>query len=37
MKYLIVSEIHGAFGSAEFIINEFNKEKCDYILLVGDV
>jgi predicted phosphodiesterase len=37
MKYLIVSDIHGAFDSAEFIINEFNKEKCDYILLLGDV
>lgn len=37
MKYLIVSDIHGASDSAEFIINEFNKEKCDYILLLGDV
>ena len=37
MKYLIVSDIHGAYDSVEFILNKFNKEKCDYILLLGDV
>lgn len=37
MKYLIVSDIHGAYDSASFIIDEFEREKCDYILLLGDV
>lgn len=37
MKYLIVSDIHGAYDSVEFILDKFNKEKCDYILLLGDV
>ena len=37
MKYLIVSDIHGAFDSVEFILDVFSKEKCDKILLLGDV
>ena len=37
MKYLIVSDIHGASDSAEIIIDAFNKENCDYILCLGDI
>lgn len=37
MKYLIVSDIHGASDSTEFILDIFEKEKCDQILLLGDV
>ncbi len=37
MKYLIVSDIHGGFDETEFIINVFNKEKCDYLICLGDV
>ena len=37
MKYLIVSDIHGASDSTRFILEEFEKEKCDKILLLGDV
>ena len=37
MKYLVVSDIHGALDSVEFILNVFEEEKCDKILLLGDV
>lgn len=37
MKYLVVSDIHGALDSTEFILDIFEKEKCDKILLLGDV
>ena len=37
MKYLIVSDIHGASDSTRFILEEFEKEKCDKILLLGDI
>lgn len=37
MKYLIVSDIHGASDSAKTICEVFEKEKCDYILLLGDI
>ena len=37
MKYLIVSDIHGSSDSADRIINIFEEEKCDYILLLGDI
>lgn len=37
MKYLIVSDIHGDFHSADIIINKFNELKCDYIICLGDV
>ena len=37
MKYLVVSDIHGAFDSVSFILDVFEKEKCDKILLLGDV
>ena len=37
MKLLIASDIHGDFESAEIVINKFNEEKCDKILLLGDI
>ena len=37
MKYLVVSDIHGAFDSTSFILDVFEKEKCDSIILLGDV
>lgn len=37
MKYLIVSDIHGDYKSAEFIYHKFKEEKYDYILCLGDV
>ena len=37
MKYLVVSDIHGAADSMEFILKVFEEKKCDKILLLGDV
>ena len=37
MKLLICSDIHGDLDSAEKIIKFFEEEKCDKILLLGDV
>ena len=37
MKLLIVSDIHGDIESAEILIKVFNEEKCDKIVLLGDV
>ena len=37
MKYLIVSDIHGACDSSQVIFDVFYKEKCDYILCLGDI
>ena len=37
MKLLIASDIHGDFESAEIVINKFIEEKCDRILLLGDI
>lgn len=37
MKILIASDIHGDINSAKFIISAFEKEKCDKLLLLGDL
>lgn len=37
MKLLIASDIHGDIESTEILINAFKKEKCDKILLLGDI
>lgn len=37
MKLLIASDIHGDIGSARVIIDAFEKENCDKILLLGDI
>lgn len=37
MKYLIASDIHGDARSAEIIIEKFNENNCDKIILLGDI
>ncbi len=37
MKLLIASDIHGDIESAEILIKAFNEEKCDKIVLLGDI
>ncbi len=37
MKYLIATDIHGSAHSAEMIIQKFNQNKCDKIILLGDI
>lgn len=37
MKYLICSDIHGSIDSANKLIEVFTNQKCDNILLLGDV
>ena len=37
MKLLIASDIHGDLESANLLFSAFGKEKCDKILLLGDI
>ena len=37
MKLLIASDIHGDINNARKIINIFNEEKCDKLVLLGDL
>jgi len=37
MKLLIASDIHGSYFFANKLISEFNKERFDQILLLGDI
>ena len=37
MKLLIASDIHGDIESAKKIVDVFNENKCDKILLLGDI
>jgi putative phosphoesterase len=37
MKYVIASDIHGSYYYAKKIIDAFNSEKADKILLLGDI
>lgn len=37
MKLLIASDIHGDIESAKILIEAFENEKCDKILLLGDI
>ena len=37
MKYIIASDIHGSYYYAKKIIDAFNSEKADKILLLGDI
>jgi len=37
MKYLIVSDIHGSITQLEKVITFFKKEKCDMMLILGDI
>ena len=37
MKYLFVSDIHGSLDSTKHIINKFNENHCDKIIILGDI
>lgn len=37
MKLLIASDIHGDIESAKILVDTFNNQKCDKILLLGDI
>ena len=37
MKYLIVSDIHGSLTALEQTLDFYRKEKCDMLLILGDV
>ena len=37
MKFLIASDIHGDLNCARTVIDAFQTEKCDKILLLGDI
>ena len=37
MKYLIVSDIHGSLPALEQTLDFYRKEKCDMLLILGDV
>lgn len=37
MKLFIASDIHGSFFYAKQLVNAFKQEKCDKILLLGDI
>lgn len=37
MKYLILSDIHGSLSCLEPMIDLFNEQSFDYILLLGDI
>ena len=37
MKLCVVSDIHGSQTAAEKAVKMFENEKCDYMLLLGDV
>ena len=37
MKYLIISDIHGSYYYLNKALKVFKKEKCDKILILGDV
>ncbi len=37
MKYLIFSDLHGSSDKMKFLLDEFNKQKCDKLICLGDV
>lgn len=37
MKYLIVSDLHGSLPALEAVLECFDREGCDMLLLLGDV
>ncbi len=37
MKYLIASDIHGSAYYAEKVVEKFNEEKADKLILLGDI
>lgn len=37
MKYLIVSDIHGSLPALESVLDFFDKQGCDMLLILGDI
>ncbi|WP_150319890.1 phosphodiesterase, partial [Enterobacter hormaechei] len=37
MKYLIVSDIHGSIDALDAVLQHFERERCDMLLLLGDL
>ena len=37
MKYIIASDIHGSAKYCQLLLQKFNEEKADKILLLGDI
>lgn len=37
MKYLIISDIHGSYYYLNKVLKIFNEEKCDKIIILGDI
>lgn len=37
MKYLIVSDIHGSLPALESVLRQYERERCDMLLLLGDI
>lgn len=37
MKYLVVSDIHGSYNSAQIIEKKFIENNCDKIIILGDI
>ena len=37
MKYLLLSDIHGSLPNLERVLEVYEKEKCDMLLLLGDI
>ena len=37
MKYLIASDIHGSLPALESVLDVYDREHCDMLLLLGDI
>ena len=37
MKFIIASDIHGSLTFCQRLVDRYNEEKCDKLILLGDV
>ena len=37
MKLMIISDIHGSYNDLNHVINIFEEEKCDKLVMLGDI
>lgn len=37
MKYLLLSDIHGSLPRLRTVLDIYRKERCDMLLLLGDI
>ena len=37
MKYLVISDIHGAFHGAKLMLDAYSHHHCSWILCLGDI